>query len=154
MGIEIEKKFLLANSDWKNSITSSHTIKQGYLNSNSKRTVRVRVLDEKAFITIKSKSIDISRQEFEYEIPLNEAIELLNLCEKPLIEKTRNIVIHNSNKWEIDVFDGDNKGLIIAEIELSNKKEKIDLPVWIGKEVSLESKYFNSTLIKKPYCKW
>lgn len=154
MGIEIEKKFLLTNSSWEKSVSNSYTIQQGYLSSVAERTVRVRIIDDNAFITIKSKSINISRQEFEYEIPLEDAIDLLKLCEKPLINKTRNIVIHNSHKWEIDVFKDENIGLTIAEIELSDEKEIVELPSWIGEEVSHQNKYFNSSLIKLPFTKW
>ncbi len=151
---EIERKFLVKNDSWKAEAYKSITIKQGYLNSNPDRTVRVRITNEKAYLTIKSKSQGISRQEFEYEIPLDEAKELINLCEKPLIEKTRHKVKQGIHTWEVDVFDGKNKGLIIAEIELSDEEESFDKPNWIGKEVSDDNRYFNSNLIAKPFIYW
>ncbi len=154
MPIEIERKFLVTNSDWK-SITNKETlIKQGYITSNLKRTVRVRVKEEKGFLTIKGKTVNTSRAEYEYEIPLSEALELMNLCEGPLIEKTRYEVIQNGDLWEVDVFEGANKGLIVAELELESEDQEVTLPDWVGKEVSHEEKYFNSKLINNPYRGW
>ncbi len=150
MGKEIERKFLLKNEDWKKLVKESYTIKQGYLNSNPERTVRVRILRDKGILTIKSKSVGISRLEFEYEIPLNDANELIELCEKPFIEKVRNIVVLDSHTWEVDEFAGENKGLVIAELELESESIKVNLPSWIGLEVSHDIKYFNSNLIKNP----
>ena len=150
MGKEIERKFLLKNEEWKEFVKEKYSIKQGYLNSNPDRTVRVRILNDKGILTIKSKTIGISRLEFEYEIPLNEAHELIELCEKPFIEKIRNIVVIDAHKWEIDEFGGQNEGLILAEIELESETVKVNLPSWIGIEVSHDSRYFNSNLIKNP----
>jgi len=154
MGIEIERKFLLQNSDWKEFSDNGVQIKQGYLNSNTERTVRVRILDEKGFLTIKSKTVNITRQEFEYEIPLEEALQLLKICEKPLIEKKRFKVLVDNIIWEIDEFKGDNKGLIIAEVELQNEDQQVTLPNWIGKEVSNDDRYYNSSLIQTPFASW
>lgn len=154
MATEIERKFLLKNDNWKLLVSKSIEIKQGYLNSNSNRTVRVRITNEKAYLTIKSKSENISRAEFEYEIPKSEALELIDLCEKPIISKTRNIVNNNNHTWEIDEFDGDNKGLILAEIELESENQQFLKPDWIGKEVSSDNKYYNSNLIKNPFKNW
>jgi CYTH domain-containing protein len=154
MGVEIERKYLLKSNDWKKLIVNSFKIKQGYLNSNIERTVRVRVIDNKGFLTIKSKNIGITRSEFEYEIPLKDAVNLLDLCEKPIIEKIRNLVIFENKTWEIDDFEGVNKGLIIAEIELISEKESLTIPTWIGKEVSDETKYYNSSLITNPFQNW
>ena len=154
MGIEIERKFLLANTDWESLVSKKIQIRQGYLNSDSERTVRVRITNDDAFLTIKSKSENISRAEFEYKIPLDEASELLLLCEKPLIEKTRNIVFIENHIWEIDVFEGDNKRLTLAEIELKSENENFSKPNWVGKEVSDDNRYYNSNLIKNPFKAW
>ncbi|MGK0363485.1 MAG: adenylate cyclase [Saprospiraceae bacterium] len=146
MGKEIERKFLLKNEEWKGHVSENYLIKQGYLNSNPDRAVRVRVLKDKGILTIKSKTVGISRLEFEYEIPLSDANELIELCEKPLIEKVRNIVVIDSQIWEIDEFSGGNKGLVLAEIELESESTKVNLPSWIGTEVSHDTRYFNSNL--------
>ena len=152
--LEIERKFLVANDSWKQEVTNSTAIKQGYLNSTPERTVRVRIRGEKGYLTIKGKNENLTRKEFEYEIPLSEANELLDLCEKPIIEKIRHLVIKDEFTWEIDVFEGDNKGLIVAEIELTSENQRFETPAWIGKEVSADARYFNSSLIKLPYSKW
>ena len=154
MPLEIERKFLVDNSDWKLKIQREIPIKQGYLNSTPDRTVRVRIAGEKSWITIKGKTIHTSRKEFEYEIPLNEALELIQMCERPLIEKTRYEILENGKLWEIDVFDGENNGLIVAEIELKSESEKFTFPKWLGKEVSHENKYYNASLIKNPFQNW
>ncbi len=154
MGIEIERKFLIKNEEWKNAIDEKIELKQGYLNSIPERTVRVRIKGDKGYLTIKGKSKGASRAEYEYEIPLIDARELIGLCEKPVIEKIRFIVKENNKIWEIDVFDGENKGLIVAEVELENENDAIQLPNWIGKEVTQEPKYYNSNLVKHPFCKW
>ena len=154
MAIEIERKFLLLNSDWRKEIYDQQKISQGYLSSNPDRTVRIRISDQKGIITIKGKSHGTSRAEYEYEIPLKDAEELIGLCEKPTIEKTRYLVSYESKLWEIDEFEGDNNGLIVAEVELENESEKPMLPSWIGKEVSSEKRFFNASLIKYPYSEW
>ena len=154
MSKEIERKYLLKNNDWRKLSTSSFKIKQGYLNSNIERTVRVRRIGDKALLTIKSKNEGITRSEYEYEIPVEDAISLLDLCEKPIIEKTRSIVVFENKTWEIDEFEGENKGLIIAEIELSSENEEFIVPSWIGKEVSDDERYYNSSLILNPFCRW
>jgi adenylate cyclase len=154
MGLEIERKFLVKNNSWKSKAQEGVSIKQGYLNSTAERTVRVRVYGDKAFLTIKGKNQNLTRKEFEYEIPLADAQNLLELCEKPIIEKTRFLLSHHTNTWEIDVFEGENKGLIVAEIELTSEEESIDIPSWVGEEVSTDSKYYNSSLLANPYCNW
>lgn len=154
MPVEIERKFLVANANWKLKINKETPIKQGYLSSNLKRTVRVRVKGDKGYLTIKGKTINTTRAEYEYEIPLSDALEMMDLCENPLIEKTRYEVLANGDLWEIDVFEGDNKGLIVAEIELESEDQEITLPLWIAKEVSHERKYFNSELINNPFKSW
>lgn len=154
MAIEIERKFLIKNASWREISNAGIEIKQGYLNSNIDRTVRIRIIGSVGLITVKCKTINMTRKEFEYQIPVEDAIELLELCEKPIIEKIRFEIIQNNKTWEIDEFKGVNAGLIIAEIELENEAEKIRLPEWIGKEVTLEAKYYNSNLIENPYTNW
>ncbi len=154
MATETERKFLLQNDDWRRQVLSKKEISQGYLNSHAARTVRIRVTGGKGIITIKGKSRGISRAEYEYEIPVEEAKALLMLCEKPIIEKTRFLVDFEGKTWEIDEFYGDNLGLAVAEVELQSETEEIGLPAWVGDEVSHDRKYFNSSLIKRPYTSW
>lgn len=154
MGLEIERKFLLKNNSWKKEIKKTIFIRQGYLNSKVERTVRIRIQGEQGVLTIKGKNQNVTRKEFEYQIPLDDALHLISMCEKPVIEKTRFLISSNRCTWEIDVFDGENKGLVIAEIELSSEEESFDIPNWLGKEVSSESKYYNSSLITNPYSNW
>lgn len=154
MAKEIERKYRLKNNNWKSQVKTSHTIKQGYLNLEPTRTVRVRIIDNKALLTIKGKNIKTTRLEFEYQIPIDDALQLLQLCEKPLLEKTRHEVHLDNLIWEIDEFEGDNQGLTIAEVELQNENQKINLPPWIDQEVSHDPRYYNSNLIKKPYKNW
>ena len=119
VAIEIEHKFLLANNEWRNDVSYSVKYKQGYLNSIATSSIRVRISDNHAWLNIKSATIGTQRHEYEYEIPISDAQEIItNLCKKPIIEKTRHIVINEGNTWEIDEFEGDNIGLIVAEIEL------------------------------------
>jgi len=155
MGIEIERKFLLKNENWKQTVSSSARIKQGYLAGSDKSSVRIRIEGDKANINIKSMTLAITRQEYEYSIPMADAEKLLqDLCEQPQIEKIRYIVEHEDHKWEIDVFAGDNNGLIVAEIELQNENEIFAIPEWIGDEVSEQLKYYNVNLIKYPFSSW
>jgi len=154
MGLEIEKKFLIKNDNWKQFVSEEKEITQGYLNANPNRTVRVRITGKQGFLTIKSKSKGSVRSEFEYEIPIEDATELIELCEKPILSKTRFIVKFENHKWEIDVFEKENKGLVVAEIELSKEDEFFLTPDWIGKEVTEETKYYNSQLIENPYSEW
>ena len=154
MAQEIERKYLLKNNSWKSEISSKNKIMQGYLNSNPERTVRIRITNNVGFLTIKSKNKGSSRKEFEYKIPLKEAEELILLCEQPIIKKMRHLVVKENHTWEIDVFEGENKGLIVAEIELSEVNEKFEIPVWIGKEVTEDTRYYNSQLIENPFFNW
>ena len=154
MGIEIERKFLI-HKELIGPLKNGYQIKQGYIKTVDFTTVRVRIRDKEAFLTIKSKNKGTSRLEFEYPIPLQDAQEMLeNLCQTALVEKTRYLVVHKGHTWEVDVFEGHNKGLIVAEIELQNKEEAFALPKWIDKEVSDEARYYNSNLISHPYTKW
>lgn len=155
MAKEIEKKFLLKNAQWRGSIQQSRQFIQGYLVDTKKASVRVRLEGEKAYINIKSATLDVTRDEYEYEIPLNDAREMLdNLCDKPLIEKIRHDVMHDNKKWEIDEFQQDNEGLIVAEIELSAVDEVFAMPDWVGQEVSDDVRYYNVCLVKQPYSSW
>lgn len=154
MGLEIEKKFLIKNDNWKEIVLEQKEISQGYLSASPNRTVRVRIMGKVGFLTIKSKSKGSVRSEFEYEIPLDDAKELMELCEKPILAKTRHWVKHENHTWEIDVFEKENKGLVVAEIELTREDESFLIPDWIGKEVTEETKYYNSQLIENPYSNW
>jgi adenylate cyclase len=154
MGVEIERKFLVKNDSWRDNIQAKQSISQGYLSVHPDRTVRVRISNTQAFLTIKSKSIGSVREEYEYEIPLSDGKELLALCEKPILSKTRFIIEHHNHKWEIDEFELENKGLIVAEVELKDENEHVEFPGWVGKEVTQENKYFNSQLGKNPFSNW
>ena len=159
MAIEIERKFTLKNSDWKNLVESSRRIRQGYLVSglepDQPSSVRVRISDKRASLNIKSVRLAIERHEFEYTIPLDEAEYLLeHLCKPHLVEKTRHIVMYGGHRWEIDIFEGINQGLEIAELELPSVDTVFDLPPWIGTEVSDDPRYYNIHLVEHPYCAW
>lgn len=155
MATEIERKFLLKDTSWKDVVNEGTAYSQGYLVGSKHASVRVRIQGEKAFINIKSATLDITRQEYEYEIPLEDARELLDsLCEKPLISKTRYLVPQGKHTWEIDVFSGENEGLVVAEIELSDADETFDKPGWLGEEVSGDVRYYNVNLGKHPYRDW
>ena len=155
MATEIERKFLLKNSSWKELADEGTQYTQGYLVGSKHASVRVRIQGKRAFLNIKSATIDITRQEFEYEIPLDEATEMLEtLCEKPLIDKVRYLIKNENHVWEIDVFSGDNDGLIVAEIELKDKHENFTKPDWLGEEVSDDERYYNVCLVKHPFKDW
>ena len=150
MGKEIEKKYLLKNDSWR-SLSKGTTCRQGYLNSSRERTVRIRIIDDRGFLTVKGITRDAERMEYEYEIPMIEAETMLNtLCEKPLIEKIRYRIEYRGFVWEVDEFLGSNKGLVLAEVELKSKAQHFEKPEWIGEEVTEDPKYFNSNLLV--YC--
>jgi len=154
MGIEIERKFLI-DRDKIGTLENGHQIKQGYIQTIDHTTVRVRIRDKDAFLTIKGKSKGATRLEFEYPIPLNDANEMLKkLCSTSVIDKTRYLVKHEEHVWEVDIFKGSNQGLIVAEIELESEDETFTLPNWITKEVTDDKRYFNSNLIEHPYLNW
>ncbi len=154
MGTEIERKFLLTGDAWRKLAQGVH-YRQGYLNSIKERTVRVRTINEKGFLTIKGITVGATRLEFEYEIPKDECnIMLDDLAEKPIIEKSRYKVDFEGFIWEIDEFFGENQGLIVAEVELESEDQKFEKPEWIGEEVTGDPRYFNSNLINHPYTKW
>jgi CYTH domain-containing protein len=154
MGKEIERKYLIKEDTWRKN-ASGTTYRQGYLSTVKERTVRVRTIDDKGFLTIKGITIGATRREYEYEIPMVDANEMLDeLCEKPIIEKTRFKISHAGLTWEIDEFAGVNQGLIVAEVELESEDQNIDFPPWVGEEVSGDPRYFNSNLIANPFANW
>jgi adenylate cyclase len=154
MAQEIERKFLVDLTRWHPGGESAF-IAQGYLSTDKDRTVRVRVLNQQAFLTIKGRTVGASRTEFEYEIPADDArIMLRDLCLQPIIEKTRHYENHAGRRWEIDVFHGANEGLVVAEIELDNEADDFARPDWAGEEVTDDPRYFNSNLLAKPYSEW
>ena len=155
MAIEIERKFLLRDDSWQASADSGEFIRQGYLAGSEKSSIRVRIAGDQANINIKSATLDITRQEYEYAIPVVEANEMLDsLCEGPLIEKIRYHVSHEKHLWEIDVFSGDNQGLVVAEVELGSAEENFERPDWLGEEVSDDTRYYNVCLVRHPYKDW
>ncbi len=154
MGTEIERKFLVDMS-LLSGMGQGASIVQGYLCSAKERTVRVRVSGEEARLTVKGAATGISRSEYEYAIPAADAREMLEaLCEKPLIAKTRHLVVHAGRTWEVDVFHGDNEGLVVAEIELEDAAALVELPPWAKQEVSDDHRYSNSSLAKRPWPAW
>ena len=153
---EIERKFLVQNDSFKNLAAAKKEIAQGYLNTNPERTVRVRISNEKAFLTIKGKGNEsgMTRFEWEKEIPLEEGKALLLLCEKGVIEKTRFEIPAGKHLFEVDEFYGENEGLIVAEIELSDENEAFEKPDWLGMEVTNDERYYNAYLSKNPFKNW
>lgn len=152
MGVEIERKFLVCGEEWQSAPSTYYC--QGYLNRDKERTVRVRVAGKTGWLTVKGLNQGATRQEFEYEIPLPDARAMLLLCEQPLIEKNRRVITFAGNVWEVDQFLGENKGLVVAEIELESEQQSFDKPDWIGEEVTEDNRYFNSSLSSNPYRKW
>ena len=155
MAVEIERKFLLKNDNWRELANECTRFQQGYIIGSDKASVRVRIEGQQARLNIKSATLGIQRQEFEYVIPLTDAQELLaSLCQKPLIEKTRYHLHYGEHQWEIDVFSGDNAGLTVAEIELQHSDELFARPDWLGEEVSDDPRYYNVSLVTHPYKDW
>lgn len=154
MGKEIERKFLVTGDQWR-ALGEGIVYRQGYLSTVKERTVRIRTINDKAYLTVKGLTQGITRVEYEYEIPVTDANEMLDeLCERPLIEKTRYTISTAGHIWEIDEFDGENYGLILAEVELASEDQAVDLPDWIGTEVSDDPRYYNANLIANPYTRW
>lgn len=154
MGVEIERKFLLAGDAWR-GLGQAVLLRQGYLSSTRERVVRVRIEGEQAMLTIKGANVGATRGEWEYPIPLADAVELLDgLCEQPLIEKVRHRIEHAGMVWEVDEFLGANAGLIVAEIELASEDQPFEKPDWIGAEVSGDARYYNANLIRHPFSQW
>jgi CYTH domain-containing protein len=152
MATEIERKFLVTGTDWRQS--NPVRFSQGYLNRDRERTVRVRLAGDHAFLTIKGLTTGISRAEFEYAIPVADAKQLLALCQGPFIEKARHVVVHNGTTWEVDEFFGENSGLVVAEVELDYEHQSFERPTWLGQEVTEDARYFNSNLASNPYSTW
>ncbi|MBW1723429.1 MAG: CYTH domain-containing protein [Deltaproteobacteria bacterium] len=154
MAVEIERKFLVKGEGWRGKVKGVF-YRQGYLSTEKERVVRVRATKDKGFLTIKGAPENLKRPEYEYEIPVKDAEEMLDsLCIRPLIEKTRYRVEHGGFVWEIDVFSGENKGLVLAEVEIQDQNQEIPLPEWIGEEVSGDPRYTNAQLVKNPYIRW
>ena len=153
MPLEIERKFLVNGDAWKRSKGTLY--RQGYLSTVKERTVRVRLEGERAVLTIKGITRGATRAEFEYEIPFEDAEQLLDdLCERPLIEKTRYKIEHAGLTWEVDEFLNENTGLVVAEVELESEDQQFDLPEWLGEEVTRDPRYYNANLVSHPFTKW
>jgi adenylate cyclase len=153
MGQEIERKFLVKAESWRRPDKGKH-YRQGYLSTVKERTVRVRTAGDKGFITVKGVNTGASRAEYEYEIPLADANEMLRICEQPLIEKTRYRVPRDGVVWEVDEFEGVNAGLITAEVELKREDQEVSIPDWVDQEVTKDPRYYNANLVAHPYTKW
>lgn len=154
MAVEIERKFLVVADDWK-QLAQPVFMRQGYLSSQPGRVVRVRIEDQSAMLTIKGKTVGITRGEWEYPIPLGDAQDLLDgLCEQPLIEKNRYRIAIDDLIWEVDEFFGENLGLVVAEVELRDAEQTFAKPSWLGMEVSHDHRYANANLFKHPFSKW
>ena len=153
MGIEIERKYLVKGDGWKAAAGAGLECRQGYLVSDDKKTVRVRLMGDVGYLTIKGATDGISRMEFEYEIDYADAAYMLMLC-KSVVEKTRYMIGHNGKTWELDVFSAANEGLVMAEVELESEDQEVDLPDWAGEEVSGDPRYFNAYLARHPFTTW
>jgi adenylate cyclase len=155
MALEIERKYLVINNKWRDNVLSEAVMKQGYLCSLPHASVRVRVAENEARLTIKGRTEGISRHEYEYAIPLQDAEELLeNQVTGAVIDKVRYQVQCGDHTWELDVFHGANQGLVVAELELSSEDEAFQMPAWAGEEVSSDRRYYNASLVDHPYCNW
>ncbi len=154
MAKEIERKFLVKDNRYR-QLAEPLFYRQGYLSTDWHHIVRVRIKLGSAFLAVKGTTNGVTRTEYEYQIPISEAECMLDeICQKPIIEKDRYKVIIGGLKWDIDEFHGANEGLVIAEVELEEENQQIELPEWVGQEVSHEPKYYNSNLVQNPYCKW
>lgn len=155
MGVEIERKFLVKKEQWAaEQPAKSQQLRQAYLSDDPDKTIRVRTADEKGFLTIKGRAKGISRQEFEYEIPLDEAHELINNFASAVVEKIRHYITYEGKLWEVDEFKGLNEGLMVAEIELVDEAEYFALPPWIALEVTDDPRYLNAKLARLPFQQW
>lgn len=154
MGTEIERKFLVRDDTWRAGATGTR-YRQGFLSTDPDRTVRVRVSKAHGFLTVKGRTRGSARAEFEYEIPLDDATELLDrLAKRPLIEKTRYRVEVSGLVWEVDVFEGENAGLVMAEVELASEDQEVVKPPWCGMEVTGDPRYYNARLVEHPFREW
>jgi len=161
MGLEIERKFLVTSDAWRAAAHAVIPMAQGYVNDTAaiesgaqKASVRVRIQGDAAFLNLKSREIGHTRQEFDYPIPVEDARALLALCVGGLIDKRRHLVRHGGLLWEVDEFLGDNAGLVVAEVELEHADQTLDLPDWVGGEVTDQVRYYNLALAAHPYCRW
>lgn len=159
MAIEIERKFLLLNDDWRKRVSHACKIRQGYFFLEGKSSIRIRCVTKgdagSATINVKQAVVGPQRLEFEYEIPCDEALQMLDtLCEDPLIEKTRHEIHCDDLVWEVDEFAGGNDGLVVAEVELQDAGQTLPLPGWVGREVTDERRYYNMSLVRYPFCDW
>jgi CYTH domain-containing protein len=152
VAIEIERKFLVVGEGWRQP--TAVRICQGYLNREADRTVRVRIAGERAYLTIKGRAKNLARPEFEYQIPVADAEQLLKLCAGPILEKHRHVLEHAGSRWEVDEFHGDNDGLVVAEIELDSADQTFERPAWLHTEVTDDPRYLNSNLSARPYRSW
>ena len=152
MALEVERKFLVTRDEWRKA--DGTALRQGYLSTHPERTVRVRIEGDKATIAVKGLTRGATRSEYEYDIPLEEAAELLRLCEPPLIEKVRRRLEHDGLVWEVDEFLGDNRGLVVAEVELDREDRPFTKPPWVGEEVTHDPRFYNANLVAKPFTKW
>jgi len=154
MGVEIERKYLVEGDSWRGQIVSATRIVQGYL-ARGDVTVRARIRGDRAYLTVKGRSQGIARSEFEYEIPVADAETMLaELADGPVVEKTRNLVEVGGHTWELDVFAGENSGLVMAEVEVPSADTEFPLPEWAGQEVSDDPRYYNVNLAQNPYRNW
>ena len=152
---EIERKFLVKNDNWKQYADAGEAYCQAFIYSRSgKSVIRIRIAGEKAYITLKGRTVNFTRPEFEYPIPPDDARQMLNLCDSNAVEKKRYNVQFHGKLWVVDVFESSNAGLVMAEIELDSESEQFDLPDWADKEVTADSRYCNSNLAQKPYSTW
>jgi adenylate cyclase len=155
MALEIERKFLLRSEEWRPQVVKRMLLRQGYLSSGSRSSIRARIAGEQAWLNLKAKRSGMTRLEYEYPIPRQDADEILeHLCQGPLIEKYRHELPLGAHVWEIDEFLGDNAGLIVAEIELDDEREAFDLPSWLGLEVTHDERYYNFNLATRPFKSW
>jgi adenylate cyclase len=155
MSFEIERKFLVCGNGWQELVTSRTSIRQAYLSSDGKASIRVRIKDDTAAtLSIKSRPVDLRRLELEYAVPILEAEALMQLRQGAVVEKTRHVIPWGDLAWEVDVFSGENVGLIIAEIELRDEHQRFERPAWIGTEVTGQPKYYNSFLVRRPFSSW
>lgn len=155
MGVEVERKFLVVDDSWRAEVTKATRIVQGYLARTGRVTLRVRVKGEAGFVTIKGETRGISRSEFEYPIPLADARAMLDgLADGPVVDKVRHLVPVGGHTWEVDVFEGANAPLVMAEVELGDPDEPFELPSWAGQDVSDDARYYNANLAQAPYSTW
>jgi adenylate cyclase len=155
MSFEIERKFLVRGNEWEKLATCRTSLRQAYLACNGKASIRIRIKDDgAATLTVKSRPADLRRLELEYDIPVLEAQALMKLRQGSIIEKVRHIIPCGDLAWEVDVFSGDNYGLVIAEIELRDEHQHVELPPWIGAEITGQPQYYNSSLVQRPFCSW